>query len=89
MRVFGALYPVAVARLFQYFLTNVAEGVGINPPRSEFVSVVRKFALWIVYTTRILGAGSQHVLEFQRHCRLGSYFGGVPPPDKQSEGSSA
>jgi hypothetical protein len=70
MRVFGALYPVAVARLFQYFLTNVAEGVGINPPRSEFVSVVRKFALWIVYTTRIMGAGSQHVLEFQRHCRL-------------------
>jgi len=70
MRVFNAFYPVAVARLFQYFLTEVAEGVGLNPPSVEFQFVVNRFWLWIVYTTRVMKADAKPVREFQRHCRL-------------------
>lgn len=70
MRVFNALYPVAVARLFGYFLTNVAGSCGIIPSKSEFVAFVRQFAFWIVYTTKMLKADGQPLLEYQRHCRL-------------------
>jgi hypothetical protein len=70
MRVFTAFYPVAVARLFQYFLTNVAREVGINPVSTEFMSVVRRFWLWIIYTTKTINSNGQPVREFQRHCRL-------------------
>jgi hypothetical protein len=70
MRVFHAFYPVALARLFQYFLSDVAKSAGINPPTMEFVDVVRRFALWMAYTTRMMNADGQPVREFQRHSRL-------------------
>ncbi len=70
MRVFNAFYPVAVARLFQYYLLNIASAAGPNPAKGELMQLVRRFWVWIVYTTRTIGANGQPVLEFQRHCRL-------------------
>jgi hypothetical protein len=70
MRVFNAFYPVAVARLFQYFLSHVAESINVDPRSSEFMQVVRKFYVWIVYTVRTMKADAQPVLEYQRYCRL-------------------
>ncbi len=70
MRVFSSFYPVAVARLFEYFLINVVPSAGHDPPAMEFIDFVCNFWRWIVYTTRTLKADVQPVLEFQRHCRL-------------------
>jgi hypothetical protein len=70
MRVFNAFYPVAVARLFQYYLTYVAASVGIVLPETEYEVVVRNFWMWIVFTARTMNANVDPVREYQRHCRL-------------------
>jgi hypothetical protein len=70
MRVFNAFYPVAVARLFQYFLTNEVRKLGVNPPSMEYMALVREFWLWIIFTTRTMSTSGRPVLEFERHCRL-------------------
>lgn len=69
MRVFNSFYPVAVARLFQYFLDNIAAKAGMNPLSMELDVVVHNFAMWIVFVSKAIGADPV-LFEFQRHCRL-------------------